>query len=417
MTSFDLFQEIGGLDPELVLQAAPDAVQIIPFTKRPAFKRLMACAAALVLLIGVLSASPVSAAVRKLFSFTPGIGIQPVESAPFYAMEPITGYVESGQATAEIWQASYSKGTFYATVVVTGKPVYHNGFAFTRNAEAVDLMSDPQHTTLSVSIDSTMLSVTLPMEAPAEGDRFEFQIIGFEEPLVFTMKPCRTYENLCEIGPTVEHNGISLTVTAKRTGNELALWCYDTRSDTATTDQLVGIGRPANCGHSVIRYIKTQSGELRDKSAGWTLMNRMEFQLAYTDQTATLHIPYLAMLRQESGVLTVPLSAYGKTETDIVLDTSLGAIRIVSMERTAWKDGKDILRLQLAYDRKTENQQLYSFEFQLKNADFSFRTPNKDGYIEYIEMTVPEDTQTVEIVISDLYYYLTDEYVIDLDIG
>ncbi len=427
MTGKDVFRELGELDPELVLDAAPDAVP--KRTTGPIYRRLIACAASLVLILGALAMvgfDNVYAAVKDLLAFIPGVGIQPSGDAVIYTYDPQQARIESNGKVARLLRASFSDGKLEFTVHIQGAEVFPRDTAFYVNGVAWDPGKVDYHIGIAsdetggMPEDSTMLELTVLMEPPKERDRFQLEISGFAERLAFSMVPCQTYEQLYQIGSTARQNGIAITATAHRTGNELVVWCYETREPGAAQDELLGIGSPANGAYTLRSWLHTESGILYDISSGIRLRNRLVFQLAETDETATLHIPYLAMLRREQAKLSLKLpQACGTTQMDASVEVSLGTVRVVSVEHTQYHldASKDRLLIQLAYDSAEETVRLYSMDYEIEGSPVSAIMPDgESGTTKYIEVIVPKGQTRLDMQIRGIYYYLMGEYSLDLDI-
>ncbi len=412
MTNKDIFRELGGIEPEMVLDAAPK--QRIQFPHR--FAGIAASLAVILCLLWSIGFDNVYAGMRELFSFIPGVGIRE-EQGTVYAWESSSGKLDNEGMTAQILQASYIDDLLSVTVEVDGMALLGEDFSFYINGTVQPLHNgDSYYYSLSTASDCSMLTFEVPMAPPKEEDLFEIEIRGFHGRLAFTLTPCKTYEQLQEIGPTVTKNGISLTATANRFGNELVVWCYDTRWDSATQDALAGIGQPVNSGHSLLRYIETESGHIQDTGSGWSLRNRMKFQLQDGDQTAILHIPYLAMHRQEQTNVTLPLPQT-QSAPNIPIETSLGTIRVVSMERFPERENRDRICIRLAYDNKNELERMYSFSYQISGGISDYITvTTSDGTVQELTVIVDKNAASIKLQISGIYYYLMDEYVIPLEI-
>ncbi len=424
MTNKDILRELGELDAELVLKISPEEST----AKRPAiqsvYKRWIACAAMLAVLLGVFSVvgfGNVYAAVRQWLSFIPGFGVQTTLEQSVFIQLPITEKVENAGTEAELLRAGYCDGTLTVTVHIDGAVIYGQDFGLYVNGEPVRVGN---HYSLAVASasdvghDSAMLEIAVPMAAPIAEDRFEVEIAGFAERLAFSVKPCQTYAELCEIGPTVTKNGITLTVTANRIGDELIVWCYETRTAEATQDPILGYGSPVNGSNVLQRYLETENEALQDTAAGWHLPNRFVFQLSKDDTSATLHIPYLTMFRevQEDLKLSLP-TGYGTIASDCRIRTDLGSICITAVERSASERGsKDTVILYLSYENHDLQRQIYSLSYDIKgNYAFATVPDGESGTAKCIKVFVDKNTDALEISANGIYYYLMDEYEIELD--
>ncbi len=392
----------------------------------PIYKRLIACAAIFALVIGAFSMigfDNVYAAVRQWLSFIPGFGIQASAEQSIFVQIPIVERTEGQSANAQILRGAYCNGTLSVTVHIDGKAIYGKDFSFYVNGEPYDVGSNYSLAVGSgpaVGYHSAMLDIAIPMDKPGTDDLFEIEITGFEKRLAFKMKPCQTYAQLCEIGPTVTKNGITLTVTANRVGNELIVWCYETREEGATSDSVLGYGSPVNGAYTLLRYIETESGPIQDTTTGLRLTNRFVYRLEEGDHTATLHIPYLSMFRKVQADMKVSIPLGYKSEpTNVIAKTDLGVIRVISVERTSYEhDGsKDKIMLELCYESNDPLQKIYSFEYDIKGNYISAIAPDgESGTTKWIEVIVDKDTDALEFSIGGIYYYLMDEYEFELDI-
>ncbi len=414
MTQMDILRGLEGLEPGIVLDAAPKTVN-----RKPAHRGWIAVAASLAVILTVVSVAGfgnVSAVVRQLFSFIPGVGIQQENIGAVYTCEPIFDESRSGEMIAQLLRASYSQGMLSATVHISGKAVhgddvmlYING-QFQKDAECF----------FAISQEDTMADILLEGKLPADTDQYEIRIHGFANPLTFTLKPCESFENLQQIGPTVTHNGISLTVTAHRSGSELVVWCYETRQEGATTDEVVGYGSPTNSSNSSLRHLETESGEIYENIPGWHIGSRMEYTLAEADRTAMLHIPYLAMQRQAEGMLSLNLpKEYTTVSCDQSIQTDLGSIRAVSLERSVYARNptKDRILIELDYENKSDMQQMYAMIYQIAGDHTNaVHTDSASGTVKYIEVLVSPDTEELEIHMDGVYYYWMEEYLFELEI-
>ncbi len=425
MTSRDILRGLGGLDPELVLKAAPGNPTKGLSKHPPARIRCrIACCASVVLIAGIVlsvGSERVSAAMRTFFSFIPGVGLQENTDQAIYTFVPITERVESGSAKAEIVRAYYADGRLSLMVAIDGLRVSEE-IRLRINGVFCDMHTpdDPDYL-LALSGDGTLLNASIESDPPADSDRFEVEIAGFAECLAFSMKPCKTYEDLCEVGPTVTKNGISLTATARRVENELVVFCYESRENGATEDDLVGIGMPSNGGYIRTRYMETENGYMEEITGSWGMITRSIWKPIGSEwpREATLHIPYLSMWHKDSGSVTLLLpSAYTTIGSDAAIQTDLGSIRLHSIERTPYQEDptRDRLMIAVSYDDRFEDRCIYSFHYTIAGKPpCAIHIDHENGTTAYIEVIVERDTTRLDMSIDGVYYYLMEEYVIPLD--
>jgi len=380
------------------------------------------------ILIAVIAAAillPLTvAAANKLFTFIPGVAITEKIDETIYAMEPVVRQISAENAKANLVSAVYADGYLSATVEVLGKAVYSDGFAIYANQRPLKLedeLFNENGYDLAVSSDSTMMSFSYPTEAPDSNDIYEVAVTGFAQRLSFKMTPCRDYDDLREIGPTEMQNGISITATAQRFDDQLTVWCYPFRTADAAKDMILGFGEPSNSSFYKMRYIESENGQGFTTTAGWQLRNRLVFDMPENDQSAILHVPYLAMLRGEKKKLRVNLPEdYGTAASDIAVECSLGTIRVTQIERkpNEYEQDKDTVMIKLAFDSNDSNQALYSFNYQVAGRVY---TPSaihcnaETGCTEYLEVYVEKNTTKISLNVLSLYYYLFGEYVIPLE--
>jgi hypothetical protein len=386
-------------------------------SKRSFAQKLAACAAAVVLVFAALSVAGfdnVAAAIGRLFTFIPGVGITQGGTTAVYMAEPVTGQTRSGEARANLVSAVYSNGSLSVTVMIEGKALYHDDFIFTRNQDQM-LAAD---CSLAVAADdsaSAMLHISYDTRPPAEDDLFEIEMTGFGERLSFRMIPCRSYDDLTQIGPTDTQNNISLTATAHRADDRLTVWHYPLKHPGATNDEIVGYGAPATGMNTNRHYLQTETGKITETVSGIQLKGRTVYVLPESGQTATLHIPYLAMRREEKGKIESPLPAgYTTVKSGVEVKTSLGTIRIVEITRSQseYEPDMDTILLTFEFSSKDPGMELYLFNFERTNGVMMFSA--ESAHLEHLEVTVGKNEKKLSLRITDLEYYLHGEYVIPL---
>lgn len=386
-------------------------------------KKIAACILAFATLftsLYIVGFDNVAAAVSKLFTFIPGVGITEKSDADIYTINPIIGQTNTQNSKANIVRAVYTNDYLTVTVEVDGKAVHYDDFSLYVNQKLINYQEEPL-AALSVASDSTMLSFSCKMEIPKSDDIYEVAITGFPNRLSFKMTPCRDYDDIKKIGPTDIQNGISITTTAQRIDNKLIVWGYPFRTENATKDAIVGYGLPANAAFDLERYIETQSGKTFENRSGWHLLERFIFDMPEGDQTATLHIPYLSMLRKEKNKLNIDIPReYITIKSDAEIECSLGTIKVAGVKRmpNEYEKDKDTVWLQLEFSSKDNNAVLNSFEFEtagkyLSNAKH-FNAEN--GCLEHLELYVGRNEKRISLNITHLSYYLFEEYIIPLDI-
>ncbi len=416
MKNTDIFRELGGLDPDLVMKAAPPETPRATAPKKSFafYKRLIACAASFALVIGLFSLigfDTVYASIQNIFSFIPGIGIEAAGNT-VYVYEPVGDSIEHGGKRAELLVASFKDGELTVIMSSSGLPLMGEDVRLTRNGDELAVAKALPF----VSSESGIIELAYETEPPERSDVFDITVAGFDRKLSFCMTPCTDYAELAQIGPTAEHNGISVTVTAKRAGDKLIVWYYDTKGSGATRDEILAVGQPAFGSNTERRCIKTAGGIILEDSEDWAIANRSVYTVG--EGEAELYIPYLSLRREEKAKfkLRIP-EGYGTHALDAAAETSLGEIKIIGVERTEHEDGRDRLMLRLDYADSAENTEISSFGYTVKGyADTAVRFNAEEGRAEYLEILVDRGEDELTVSLDSILYYLTDDYVLGLGV-
>jgi len=389
-------------------------------------KKSAACVAAFAIIFISLSLAgfdDVAAAIRSLFTFIPGVGIEVKTDAAIYAIEPIVAQTKSGNAKANIVSAVYADGYLNVTVEVVGKELYHDGFAFDINGEQLNYQDEQFNNgyTLSASANGAMLNFSYKTKTPEKDDVYKISVSGFSEHLSFKMIPCLDYDDIKQIGPTDIQNGISITAAAQKFDGQLTVWCYPFKTAGAAKDFILGYGEPGNAAFNTLRYIKTENRQIFNTVGGWQLKNRFVFDMTESEQSAILHIPYLSMLREEKKKLNINLPKdYNTVKSDAAVECSLGIIKAVEVKRmpNEHENDKDTVMIKFSFDSKDSNMVFNSFNFEIaeKYLSNAKHFDAETGKLEYLEIYVDKNDNKISLNLTDLYYYLLGEYVIPLDI-
>ncbi len=465
------------------------------------------------------------ATVRRLFTYVPGEGITEVTvledggdptdpNAPltpvdftYLAFKTGNEYIpatDGSSRTARLSRAMYKDGRLYVNIECSDCEVAREAFALSINGVAID----PADEGLTVQADvykgtsysegeepkhhtDTYATVSYVMELPTESKTIEITVDGYEGILTTTSMFYSTFEEISALGPTVEKNGIALTVNTEWKGDDLAVWITPFITDPENTDTLLHYGRLGN-GQDFYHYSEAANQYLSRKywseqseqkhgndvvvnnnnhnvvigqyngdrtdimveryyeemmkcipnihisalDPGYRIENwqytpiTMNTVAGYDRYTlpkelteATLTIPFLAMRRDETHTLEIPLpTEYGTVETDLCFETTLGNIRITSITRTQGTDkteGYDEIICTLAFDGCSEKEYLYDFQYTIEcdrrpgtSASGDPSTARKDD----LGLWVAPDEDSMTLTITALDYFLMDDYIFDLDL-
>ena len=369
-------------------------------------------AAALILVISMFAIPPVRAALGSLFTFIPGVGIVEKGNETIYAVVPIAGYVEADGVRVDLDNAVYADKYLSVSILGNGNIPYDDLTLYI-NGETIN-RQDISYGRAGSS-RSWECHLHLKRKPPESGDIFEIAIEGFPQRLSFMLAPCRDYQDLAAIGPTVTQNDISITVTAERAGNELRARYYPLNG-TGDTIQEYGARFYDES------YIVTESGFVSKQDGPQLGRSWFSFEMPESDSEAALHIPCLTMRRNDerSKRFSVDIPKdYTAAECDISLEFSLGTVRVTNVERKPNEYGGeyDDVYLSVALESKDENMIFSSFSFtHTKNRGHGWSFDEETGCMNRIMLAVKPNETTAAVVISGLEYYLPGEYVIPLDI-
>ncbi len=491
--------------------------------RRPLYRRLGASAAALVVVAGVAGlvglsdaaaeelqsaaaegVQTITEAVKRLFTYVPGVGIIELGSsdatgdpadpdAPvdftYLAFRTGTGSIPAADGsgeTARLSRALYLDGKLVVNVECREREVAEDAFAISIDGTPIDpadekltfhadvYCSRTSHGDEWIDHVDTHATFSYEMDIPTEEKTIEITVEGYDGILSTTSVFYNSFEEISALGPTVEKNGIALTVNTEWKSDGLGVWITPYITDPENTDTLLHYGRLGN-GSNFYHYsdaanqynvhkasyerqtgIPYESGlsfvidnlyermmecipnihissnqDPYDMGRPWqytpTTMNTVPgydvYDLPTTITEATLTIPFLAMRRDETHTLEIALpTEYGTTETDYVFATSLGNIRITSITRTrgdADTDGYDEIELTLAFDGCSEKEYLYDFQYTLECDRIGYTTASGDpgtARKDDIGLWVAPDEDTLTFSISALDYFLMDEYTFELDL-
>ncbi|MCL2488907.1 MAG: hypothetical protein FWE80_09515, partial [Oscillospiraceae bacterium] len=214
-------------------------------------RKLAACAAAFAVVfasLAVIGFDNVAAAIQKLFTFVPGIGIVEKDDADIYTAELLTGYIQTENAKVTFVNAVYADGILAVQIAVAGKETnrehFFEDYTVYINQKSINLADVIQLCGSASDYYDTAFYFEKETAPPKEGDIFEVAVAGFSERISFSMVPCRDYDDFAKIGPYDTQNGISLVTTAQRFGDQLAVWCYphQTAESAYKNDEICGIG-------------------------------------------------------------------------------------------------------------------------------------------------------------------------------
>lgn len=408
------------LDEQRVFKSADIQRGIWPLRKAPAI-----AAAVLILLLSTLAIPSVRAAVGRLFTFIPGVGISEQGDTVVYTMKPIIRMtdVESGYGRkpyqALLDNAVYSNGYLCVSITINGKYVDYKSLILYGDNEKIKYSGSSSWGSGAGGVEASYW-LWVESNEPDSSVCYEVEIPGFPERLSFTLEKCLEYEDLAQIGPTDTQNGISITTTASRSENQLIVWCYPLNT---TKDRITGIGAANPSAWKSEAHIETESGFIGVyNKSGMRIMERFVCDMPEGDSSATLHVPYLTFVRDENKKVTIHVPTdYSAVDSDISVEFSLGTVRITKIERKPSEyDGKpDVLKIDFTLDSSDSNMVFSSFDLRDKKGRWvggMKRFNDEIGCLQFIETDIGDNVKKFTFEITDLCYYLLGEYVIPLEI-
>jgi hypothetical protein len=396
-------------------------------------------AAAMLLIASTLAIPPVRAAITNVFTFVPGIGIVKDADGPIYAFSPGVGRIEEEGVVAEIEAAYYQNGELIVSIIGTGR--YIGNPEYTLYAKGVAVGIEVGGGGISggsaVTFEGRLRYKTEP---PVSGDAYEVEIKGMSQRLTFTMEPCLDFDDLAKIGPTDTQNDISITTVSERYGDILKVWYYALNE---TSDEIIHYGyniyeNPDWYPEFVERYgmnhIVTDSGFVSRRtytSYGFFSPRGnvflQTFEMPAEDSGATLHLPFLTMIRHEKKKVSVDIpKGYEAIKCDIPFEFSLGTMRVTKVERIddsnrggATNKNMDSLVISYSLESKEPNMVFRGIHFTSSgyNSEYSKGIDETTGCENYIAVSVKKNATKYSFTVGDLEYFLLGEYVIPLDIG
>lgn len=186
-------------------------------------------------------------------------------------------------------------------------------------------------------------------------------------------------------------------------------------------DRILGYGMTADSLWKEERYLEADGEMIRTDEEGWLITHQLPFDVPASITKATLHIPYLAMARDENLGLKLKLpNDYGTSPCDYELLCSLRKIKITEIERTVDEyepDTKDKIMLHIEFENNDENYRLYSFAITDFDSGYARHSNYETGCTEYIELIIDKRTRKINAKITSLLYYLMGEYEMELNLG
>lgn len=463
MNKEDFYDELGKIDQEYIEEA-----DIVRTGRKPVFtgKKWIAVAAAFVILVTAAGNSEaVQAAIKKIFTFIPGVGIEEseegrvVSSDTLFSMDgdPITK--SNGKVTVTLINAYINRDSvdveyritfdFLNDYNIDGWQEYktaleenvievidRKGFQPFYDAKAVltidgEIYDDLRYSggggtnerrnvvrTDGLAEKINELGENLPVSLSVAGLDFDIKF-----------KPIETYGTIDEIGPSMELNGISVTAVPRWDGDTLYVDLYDL--NYSGFDQVMGFIEFD--GEKNIKPYLIVNGEKVD--AGYDGGDGTEFYFdlsAYgltDDEKAALelHLPVIVVRNDENVVIPFNVNDDGSVEYPHKVSLSCCDIFIMDMRPSDMEGWENGMEMDFTAMTKQDNMKLDSIGLgyakleegakrNLFESGGSSWSQSENGFWEtgFVNDRALDVRDYVSITITDAEYIIEDEYVLPL---
>lgn len=458
MNKEDLYKELGNIDEKYIKEA--DQSSKFNFFK---WKRYTAIAAVLILAVAIANNSDyVQAAIKKIFSFVPGIAITEEEkNNVLYSMdgEPLTQ--SNGKITFTVnnayvtnysidiaWEMSIdfideSKIKYDTTSEELNKIIEENGAsAYLKTDDDKDPYCPFIETTIDIKAGEKTFSVpiksgggSLTKQNCVSGIDYVPEIIkeyGINTPITVSiggmsfdikLKPIEYYDSVDEIGPTVFKNDLSLTAIPTWKDNILSIKMYSL--NYSEFSQVYGYCDDYNA-ETTRPYLEIGGNKILsdpiDGDGTEFSFNLDGYSLTEQDKAeAKLHIPVILMLNQEDVTFDLSVNKDGTVNHPDKVRFKYSDINILSMKVGA-EDWPDCIQMEYTVSDNTDNIKLSSFSVSSVNGRL---TGGMSSWSQYdqdsgtIKMAFQHGDTDIKnyrnVTLSSPNYLITDEYVFDLN--
>lgn len=456
MNKEELYSEIGNVDSKYIQEA--DYTLKSKFSR---WKHYTAIAAVLILAVSVINNyDDVQAAIKRIFSFVPGIAITEEEKSDvLYSMDGEPQTQSNGKITFTVnnayvtnysidiaWEMSID---FIDESIFTKKPSadqLNQLIADNDAAPYLKALDDKGSfgpyidTTIDIKAGDQTYSVPIKngggsftKQSCVSGIDYIPDLIkeyGVNTPITVTicgmsfdvkLKPIEYYDSIDQIGPTVLKNNISLTAMPTWSDNELKIKLY--ALNYSPFSQVYGYDD--GCSEQTKPYLIIGGNKIiSDPMDG----DGTEFSFdlegcSFTEQDKTdakLHLPVVLMCNAEDVTFDIKVNSDGTVDHPEKVSFKYSDLNILSMEVGA-EDWPDCIKMEYKITDHTENINLSSFSVDSVNGRLTggmsswSKTADESDISEMAFQhgdTPIKDYKTVTL--SSPNYLITDEYVFSL---
>jgi hypothetical protein len=409
-----------------------------------------AAAAALLLiaaLIVTVSGGSITAAIKKIFDFIPGVGIvendpgKPLKNSIKYNVESLSS-ASSDDAALELQNAvatddsitvscnfSYKKLTkeqiiekLNAMPPEPGPNVLLHLMRSSGVADPSGIKYEDFGSGGSERYQTDTFIFKVKPEDINTSTTYRIEYVDYRVSLDFKLQKIDSFENLDQIGATDTHNDISITAVAKENDGVLTVDVYPINKGNL---QIYAFAQePKERGYrGRDLHLETSRGRrdyrTPDQYAGPN--TRFIFDVTAAEKGRVLKIPYLLVQTTESRNVVLPIPPIGKK---VVVNQKVEfedcTMIIVDVAKIS-EHNEPCLRMNLKYENKSPMKIMKEAQFHLTN--FLGRPHGGGGYMSdengvtsSIELGLDKSNgDTLRFSFSNPIYYLFGEYRLKLD--
>lgn len=463
MKKEDLYKELGNIDPNYIEEADEPV-------KRPVmWRRWAVAAAAFAVAVTAVSYSPTAqAAIKKIFSFIPGMSISEqndttrAPSGILYSMagEPVTQ--SDGNVTVTLENAYVSDFNVDIVYKITLDFIKDDDIKYNATADDLQKLLDDNGVSSFIKVDdhegsfgpffkivpdvSVAGKAGEALDYYGGGSRTEMtntvrvsglmetiEEYGVDLPISLTigglsfdikLKPIEFYDSIEEIGPSAMRNDISLTAVPRWDEDTLYIKMYSLNySEFAQVYGYIQYGAKEN-GDDILPYLVIGGQEI---SADYDGGDGTEFYFdlatyGFTDEekaAAELHVPVVEVLDNEDIVLNFKVNKDGKIDYPKKVSLRYTDLNITNMTVGSQKWDNSI-GIEFTAADKQDNIHLSEIGFSIINGKniggTASWTENENGQWKAAFGNDRINLYDYEsITLSSPHYILSDEYVFTLD--
>lgn len=463
MKKEDLYKELGNIDPNYIEEADEPA-------KKPVmWRRWAVAAAAFAVAVTAVSYSPsAQAAIKKIFSFIPGMSISEqndttrAPSGILYSMDgdPVTQ--TNGKVTVTLENAYVSDFNVDIVYKITLDFIKEDDIKYNATANDLQKLLDDNGVSSFIKVSDNgspfgpsfnivpdVIVAGKACESPdyyGGGSRTEMtntvrvtdlietiEEYGVNLPINLTigdlsfdvkLKPIEFYDSIDQIGPTAMRNNISLTVVPRWDDDTLYIKMYSLNySEFAQVYGYIQYAAKEN-GDDILPYLVIGGQEI---PAGYNGGDGTEFYFdlgsyGFTDEEKTaaeLHVPVVEVLDNEDIVLNFKVKKDGTIDFPKKVSLKYADLNITNMTVGSEKWDESI-GIEFTATDKQDNIHLSEIGFRIINGKniggTASWTENENGQWKAAfgnDRIKLNDYRSVTL--SSPHYILSDEYVFTLD--